>query len=208
MALVKAIKALPVKVRPSTKPGLHPKHANQVIGLAFMGLIATWEEFLEQTLVRYLTGAETDTGYKLHLKAGKANTIAHASELLSLDPNYNPNKSYLKMTNPQWVGKLADFYFSNHPYGCLGNQTQLLRHASTIRNRVAHDSTKCKADFKATAIFFLQPANNQLTQGYGPAALLEETVQRHFDQQAVQQRKTHLVAYVDLFRSLANQIVP
>ncbi len=38
IALVAAIQALPAKVRPSNKPGLHPKHTGQVVGLAFMDL--------------------------------------------------------------------------------------------------------------------------------------------------------------------------
>ena len=173
-----------------------------------MGLIASWEEFLERTLVRYVTGAKTANNYEPELKVGRANTIEHAYALLSMDANYNPDKSYLKVTDTPWLRKVADFYFSAHPYTCLQNQTNLLKNANSIRNRVAHDSTKCKADFKAVAIYFLQPANNKLTQGYGPAKLLLAPVQRHFGQAAVHQHKTHLAAYADLFRDLAKQIVP
>jgi len=208
IALVDAIRTLPSKVKPSNNPGIHPKHANQVVGLAFMGLIASWEEFLERTLVRYVTGAKTASSYQPTLKAGRANTIKHAYQLLSMDPNYNPDRSYLKVTDTRWLRKVADFYFSVHPYTCLQNQTDLLKNASNIRNRVAHDSTKYKADFKATALHFLQPANNKLTQGYGPANLLLAPVQRHFGQAAVNQQTTHLAAYADLFRDLAKQIVP
>ncbi len=208
LALVDAITTLPVKVTPSNNPGLHPKYKNQVRGLAFMGLIASWEEFLERTMVRYVTGSRTNSGYVPTLKAGKANSIDHAYELLSMDPNYEPNKSYLKVTDTRWVRRVADFYFSAHPYGCLQNKTDLLRHASNIRNRVAHDSTKCKADFKKTAIYFLQPGNGQLPQGYAPGQLLSAPVQRHFGQLAINQEQTHLRAYADLFRDLSRQIVP
>lgn len=207
-ALVAAIRALPRKVNASKKPGIHPKYSDQVIGLAFMGLIASWEEFIERSLVRYLTGATTGSNYQPHLKAGRANTIGHAYKLLSMNPNYNPNNFYLKVTNVSWVKKVADFYFSKHPFECLHNNNDLLKHASHIRNRIAHDSTKCKADFKATALHFLQPANKMLTQGYGPANLLMAPVQRHFGQAAINQQLTHLAAYVDLLRSLARKIVP
>jgi hypothetical protein len=70
VALVAAIRALPQKVRPSNNPGIHPKHSNQVIGLAFMGLVASWEEFIERSLVRYLTGAKTNTNFNRELKLG------------------------------------------------------------------------------------------------------------------------------------------
>jgi hypothetical protein len=208
IALVAAIQAVPSKVRPSNKPGLHPKHAGQVVGLAFMGLVASWEEFIERTLVRYLAGAKTDSGYLPKPKGGTADDISHAYELLSLDPDYNPSRDYLKVTNTRWVTRTADFYFATHPYGCLTNQSDLLRHASSIRNRVAHDSDKCKADFKTTAIAFLHPPNDHLSQGYGPGALLTSAVQRHFGQPVIQAQKSHFAAYADLYKGLARKIVP
>jgi hypothetical protein len=207
-SLVSAVQALPTKVRPSNNPGLHPKYVGQVVELAFMGVVASWEEFIERSLVRFLAGARTNGGYTPTLKAGKANTIQHAYELLSLDPNYNPANSYLKVSDPRWVRRVADFYFSAHTYSHLQNASDLIRHANSIRNRVAHDSTKCKADFKQTALYFLEPANGQLKQGYGAAALLLAPVQRHFGQQAIQQNKTHFNAYCDFFRGLARKIVP
>lgn len=207
-ALVGAIKALPVKVRPSNNPGLHPKHSGQVIELAFMAVVASWEEFLERSLVRYLTGAKTDRGYEPNLKVGRADTIQHAYELLSRDPNYDPEKSYLKVSDPRWVRTVSDFFFSSHPYNCLLNSTALIGHANSIRNRVAHDSTKCKAEFKATAIYFLQPQGDQLKQGYGPASLLQEPVVRHFGQNAIAQQQSHFDAYIDLYRQMASAIVP
>lgn len=208
ISLVTTVKALPVRTRPSNNPGIHPKYVGQVFELAFMGLVASWEEFVERSLVRYLTGARTNGGYKPTLKAGKADTIQHAYELLSLDPNYKPERSYLKVSDPRWVCKVADFYFSRHSYSILQNSSDLIKHANSIRNRVAHDSTKCKSDYKATAIHFLQPANGQLKPGYGAAALLQAPVQRHFGQPAIQQNKTHFEAYCDFFKDLAEKIVP
>lgn len=208
IALVRAIKALPTKVRTTNATGLHPTYVDQVVSLAFMGIVASWEEFLERTAVRYLTGAETGSGYQPKLKYGKADTIKHAYELLSLDSDYKPDKSYLKVTDTKWLRRVADFYFSSHPYSALQNNTDLLKNANKIRNRVAHDSTKCKADFKAAAIWFLQPANDTLTQGYGPGRLLQAPVQRHFGNAAVQKNLSHLEAYVEFYKRLAKKIVP
>lgn len=208
IALVNAVRALPTSVRQTAYPSIHPKYVGQVVELAFMGLIASWEEFIERSMVRYLTGARTRGNYKPTLKAGKANSIQHAYELLSLDPDYRSDRSYLKVSDPRWVRKVADFYFSSHPYSSLQDCSDLIKYANTIRNRVAHDSTKCKAEFRATAIQFLQPANGQLTQGFGAAALLQAQVQRHFGQRAIQQNKNHFDAYCDFFRSLAKKVVP
>src|SRR4051794_9564130 len=93
--LVDAIRAIPPKVRPSNAVGLHPKYAQQVIELAFMGVVAAWEEFLERSLVRYLAGARTASGYRPIPKHGAANNIQHAYELLSQDPNYDATRNYL-----------------------------------------------------------------------------------------------------------------
>ncbi len=207
-SLVTAVKTLPTKTRPSNNPGIHPKYVGQVFELAFMGLVASWEEFIERSLVRYLTGAQTNSGYKPALKFGKADTIKHAYELLSLDPDYKPERSYLKVSDPRWVRRVADFYFSRHSYSVLQNASDLIKHANSIRNRVAHESTKCRSDFKATAIHFLHPAKGQLKQGYGAASLLQAPVQRHFGQPAINQNKTHFEAYCYFFKELAVKIVP
>jgi hypothetical protein len=207
-ALISAIDGLPRKVRPSRQTGIHPKHVKQVTELAFMGVISTWEEFLERSFTRYVAGAVTDSGYSPSNKYGAADSIKHAYELLSQDANYDPQKHYLKVNDPRWIWRTADFFFSQHPYGSLSNKADLLKNANSIRNRIAHDSEKCKADFKAAAIWFLQTQNGQLKQGYGPGALLTENVQRHFSQQAVQDGHTHFEAYMQLYESLARLIVP
>lgn len=207
-ALVAAILAVPPKVRPSPKPGLHPKYAQQVVELAFMAVVAAWEEFLEDSLVRYVAGAKSTSGYKPTPKFGIASGILHAYQILSQDSKFDPTRDYLKVTDPNWVRNSASFIFSVHSYTHLNTKTDLIKHASAIRNRVAHSSEKCRTDFKATAIYFLQPANGKLTQGYTPGKLLLSNVQRHFGQAAVQKGLTVFEAYLQMYESLAKQIAP
>jgi hypothetical protein len=207
-ALVSAVDGLPRKVRPSNQIGIHPKHVNQVTELAFMGVVSAWEEFLDRTLARYVAGAVTNSGYSPSNKYGSGDSISHAYELLSQDANYDPQKHYLKVSDPRWVWRTADFFFSQHPYRCLSNKSELLKHANHIRNRIAHDSEKCKADFKAAAVWFIQPQDGQLTKGYGPGALLTTVVLRHFSQQAIQSGRSHFEAYLRLYENLAGSIVP
>ncbi|QDU86631.1 hypothetical protein Pla163_37820 [Planctomycetes bacterium Pla163] len=206
--LVDAMSALPAKIHPSIQVGVHPKHLRQVVALAFMGVVSAWEEFLERTLVRYLAGASADSGYSPALKHGSANSLAHAYEVLSLNVDYNPQRDYLKASDARWVWRTADFFFSSHPYGALNNKADLLKNASRIRNRIAHDSEKCKSDFRVAALWFLQPANGQLTQGYGPGSLLLDTAQRNFGNQINQAGISHFEAYMRAFESLAGSVVP
>lgn len=207
-SLISAIQVIPLSVRFTARPHLHPKYTRQVVELAFMGMVSAWEEFLERSLVRYVAGAQTASGFHPTHKFGKANNLGHAYELLSQDVDYNPTKHYLKVTDPRWVWRTADFFFSQHPYSGLSQYSDLLKHGSSIRNRVAHSSEKCRTDFKATVVYFLHPAGNALAQGYGAGDLLMTSVQRHFAQQAIQRNLTHFQAYAELYESLARQIVP
>ncbi len=207
-ALVSAISSLPKKIRPSETCGIHPKYVKQVTELAFMGVVSAWEEFLERSLVRYLAGAMTGNGYFPSKKIGFANSITHAYEVLSQNANYDPEKDYLKVSDSRWVCRLAEFFFSQHSYSCLSNESELLKHANYIRNRIAHDSEKCKADFKATALWFLNTQSGRLKQSYGPGSLLTEVAQRHFNRAIIQKNYTHMQAYMQLYEDLAKQIVP
>jgi len=205
--LVSQIQNFKGGINPRDQNKLHPKHVRQVVELAFMGVVASWEEFLELTLVRYIAGAKTESGYSPDPKFGQAPSLQHAYQALSSNPKYDPQKDCLKVSDPKWVTNSADFYFSQHGYAEVKAKSGLLLHASAIRNRVAHSSTKCKDDFKTTSLYFLDPPSGKLRQGYGPGDLLQETAQRHFGQPTIQARKTHFEAFIDLYQTLAGRIV-
>jgi hypothetical protein len=173
-----------------------------------MGVISAWEEFLERSLVRYLAGASTNAGYAATPKFGRATDLGHAYELLSQDANYDPLRHYLKVSDARWVWRTADFFFAQHRYGSLTPKSDLLSNANRVRNRIAHDSDKCKADFKSAAVWFLQPANGNLTKGYSPGALLLATATRNFGNPLNAAGVTHFEAYMRVFEGLANSIVP
>lgn len=205
-ALTQSVLALPQQVHPNAPQGIHPKHARQVVALAFMGMISAWEEFLERTLVRYIAGAITTGGYRPALKVGQASSIEHAYQVISQKSNYDPEKDYLKVSDPGWVLSTCEFFFRVHPYGCIRNNADLIKKANLIRNRVAHHSTKCKTDFKTVALHFMQFQNGKLPQSYGPGNLLLEQATRHFGQQA--QNGNYFTACARRFEWMANQIVP
>lgn len=206
--LVSKINSFKGGINPNGTPGLHPKYVRQVVELAFMGAVSSWEEFLEHALVRYVAGAKTKTGYSPAPKFGRANSIEHAYQVLSVNPKFDKSKDYLKVSDPKWVTNTADFLFSTHGFGDVKGKSQLLGHANAIRNRVAHSSHKCRFKFKVTALDFLQPPSGKLTKGYGPGDLLMAKVVGHFGQSVVQAQKNHFEAYMDLFRQLADKVVP
>jgi hypothetical protein len=207
-ALVAAIRALPGHVHPNAPQGIHPKHVLLVVELAFMGIVASWEEFLERALVRYVAGAKTKSGYAPTAKYGLANDITHAYALLSGNAKYDPAKHYLKVTEPKWVLNNADYFFQKHCFSALTTHTALIEHATAIRNRIAHSSEKCRNDFKASALAFLQPGNGKLVKGYMVGNLLLAPAVQLFPASLLQTQPTHFDAYATLFEDMAAAIVP
>jgi hypothetical protein len=208
VALVDAIKNIPSRTKNIDGLGLHPKHLNQAVGLAFMGLVSSWEEFIERSLVRYVAGAQSSSGFSPKPKVGIADDIGDAYIRLTQDVDYDPQKKYLKTSDPKWIHKTGAFFFSKNPFICIKSKIELLEDANCIRNRVAHESIKCKTDFKKVAVKFLNIKNDRLTQGFSAGQLLLKTVERHFGQTSIDKKQSHFIAYASLYRSLAKEIIP
>ena len=146
-------------INPAGRPGLHPKHVRRVVELAFLGVVAAWEDFVEAVFVRYLAGAASPSGFVPTMRVGKAVTVAHAYTILSGNPNYDPEKNYLKFSDPKWIARQAKVFFDQgRPFNIGTAHADALRDAVVIRNRVAHSSKKCKAEFKTVATRRLAPA--------------------------------------------------
>lgn len=209
--LVEAVSGL-AAIHPNTAgPRLHPEHCRRVIELAFLGLVSAWEEFLEQSFVRYLAGAKADNNYAPTLRLGKATSMEHAYHLISGDPTYDPRKNYSKFSEPKWVVAISKNYFElGAPYATkLHPNLQVLQEAIRLRNRVAHNSGKSREDFKRSARAHLGLAENApLTQGYGVGDLLSSKAERLFGQQAKDSGWSYFTAYVARVRRLAKEIAP
>ena len=192
-------------------PRLHPKQARRVVELAFLGLMSSWEEFLEQSFVRYLAGAKADDGSNPPLRVGQSSGIPHSYQLISGDPSFDPEKNYSKFGDPKWVIAISKNYFEHGaPYAALLQANlEILQHAVRLRNRVAHNSTKCREDFKRSARLHLGlAADAGLTQGYSVGDLLLSPAARIFGQEARDNNRTYFYAYAVKFRQMARRICP
>lgn len=208
--LVKAISGLS-GINPSSQcPRLHTEQARRVVELAFLGLVSAWEEFLEQSFVRYLAGATADQGYAPDLRMGKASDIAHAYHLVSGDPNFDPARNYAKFGDPKWVIAISKNYFAlGAPYATvLHANIEPLQHAVKLRNRVAHNSSKSREDFiKSAKVHLNIPLNGKLRQGYTVGDLLMAPADRIFGQVARENHWNFFQAYNARFRAMARRIV-
>jgi hypothetical protein len=207
--LVDAVKPLSAFNPATQQRSLHPKHVYRIVELAFLGLVATWEEFLESTFVRYLAGAQSDNGYKPAARVGYTKNIEHSYQVISGNPAYDVESDFLKFSDAKWTMGQARIYFeAGRPYATyLGSKLDRLSDAAVLRNRVAHSSDKARADFYRVALNFLAPPTGQLTQGFGVGELLMSEAVRHFGQLAAQNHQSFFKAFAEMYRTLANSIV-
>lgn len=209
--LILAVRDISAIKRKDDGPRLHPEQARRVFELAFLGMIASWEEFLEQSFVRYLAGAQSDNGYGPTLRVGKSSGIAHSYHLISGDPNFDPSRNYSRFGDPKWVIAVSKNYFElGAPYAPqLQANLDILQHAVKLRNRVAHNSTKSREEFKQSALQHLgRPNNGSLPQGYGVGDLLLSKADRLFGQEARDKGWPYFVAYAIRLRRMARHICP
>ncbi len=207
-SLVAKIKSVAAINPNSSTPRIHVRHAQRVVELAFMGVVASWEDFLEQVLVRYLAGAKTDSGYQPTLRMGATSGIAHSYEVIMGDPKFNPYKNYIGFGSPNDVINAAKLFLDHgQPFqNVIHPKIETLKNAVRIRNRTAHSSSKCITDFVDTAKKML--GQDKLRQSYRPADLLEAKAERGFGNSAKDRGITYFEALMEMYEDLAKGIVP
>jgi hypothetical protein len=193
-----------VRTSPAT-PRLHSKQVRRVIELAFMGVVAEWEEFLEQTLVRYMCGAKA-TGGVPTLRLGRCKSIQHAYQLISADPDYDPLKKYINLSSPEQVRKKVGMYLERGgTYSApLTKYNEALLYAVKIRNRVAHSSSMANKKFIETAKTLL--GSNRLRQGFRVGDLLLEAPRNVAN--IPQSFPNYFESLMEMFKEIANSIAP
>lgn len=190
--------------------GLKNNEVFRAVGLAFMGVCSAWEDFLESAMIRYLANAKTAAGYCPILRVGSCNTLAHAYQVLSGKPNYSPDEHYMSWTNALAVAQLAAVYFvDGAPFKTpLNREADRLKQAIKIRNRVAHASANCKAQFKrAVNVIKQRDKETSLGKGFRVGELLSEPAGPFFGPHA-DPSVTIFEAYMTMFETLAKEIVP
>ena len=192
------------RVSITTAP-IHPKQANRFLGLAFLSILAGWEEFVEMSFMRYLAGSSTKTGYAPILRVGKCQSLPHAYEVFAGQLNYDPTKRFLNWSAFQNVIDKAGIFFANgEPFSRVSSQEiEKITDANKIRNRVAHASRKCKEEFRQTSLKLLN--RSQLHQGFDAGMLLLHSPVVQFPSSTL---GNLFEAYLEFFENLRDKIVP
>lgn len=169
------------------------EHYTQIVELAFMKSFLTWEGFLEEAFILYLLGKKSPSGYAPVRHAIPMNR-QHAVELLASDARHTDWTAAAKV-----VGRAARFFKGGGPFvNVIRPQTNLLDNLKTIRNALSHESEEAADKFET----FVRNELTYFPPGMTPGTFLA-TLKPH-----LAPPKTYLQLYAEIFRSMAEAIVP
>lgn len=192
-----------------------PTVAAKVVGLAFLGAVAAWEDFLADVYLGYLSGYSAPSGYAPDLVSGKAMNKSHARLLAAGENRANEAERKMRWNNFRWVQALAQIHFrGGRPFNqVVEADIKLLDLAIVIRNRVAHNSDSAKKKFKdgVNRLFHLPP-DTPLPRGFSPGQLLICFLEPHRELQTLRHGDHFwgdmFEGYVTFWQRLADQLCP
>jgi hypothetical protein len=188
---------------------IHPLQASKIIELSFMNIISAWEEFVQAVFIRYMIGGTSESGYAPVLRIGGCRNLSHALELISGKDSFDPSIDYLDWSNwPKVIRRARIFFQDAKPFSLISdNQSQLLKDAVVIRNRVAHSSNKCKKTFADLARRYLGLKETQsLPRGFSVGRLLISNQVRGFARGY--RSDNYYQSFSVMFRKLSDVIAP
>lgn len=110
--------------------------------LAFLRIFIAWENFLEESFVRYAVGAESPSGYR-PTRLIEPKNMSHALDLIS------SGREYVIWNSASEIISRAERYFrEGEPFkNAIQGASSDLNDMNTIRNRIAHKSPSSKNKF-------------------------------------------------------------
>jgi len=186
--------------------------------LAFLQLFLAWEDFLEETFIRYMCGGKTESGYSPRLRL-EAQNMNHALELLK------GSRQYVDWVESREIQNRARIFFEEGgPYqSAIDGAITELNHLKIIRNRIAHRSKSAEHQFDELT---RQQLLGYRPKGLTPGLLLRiklpppkareikpkiQEVKKMLDTMGFKKRRgtpTFLDEYGSLIFSLGQMIVP
>ncbi len=115
-----------------------------IVEMAYLRIFVSWESFLEESFIRYATGAIPPSGHAPNTLIHPQN-IGHALELVL------SGRDYISWNSASEVIQRSTLYFQDgEPYrSALEPAITDLDEMNIIRNRIAHKSVKSKSKFNS-----------------------------------------------------------
>lgn len=114
-----------------------------IVELSFLQVYLAWEDFLEQTFLRYMCGGRTSSGKSPRLYV-KPKNLDHAYNIIK------GKQPFIKWEIAKDVIERAELFFHNgEPFkNAIGSISVELEDMRKIRNRVAHRSQSARIQFE------------------------------------------------------------
>ena len=149
-AIAQAGEVARAAAQPGTEPfrDLSPARLEALYEMAYLRTFIAWEDFLEQTFLRFLCGYETATYAPQLIRAeGPYGTLAGAQTALYSGADYllwhNPDKAIMRCR--RW------FVDGLHTT-VLSSQLSDVEALAKVRHRIAHDSTQVRRGMDAASM--------------------------------------------------------
>lgn len=177
------------KVRNSGMPRIQ---VEIIVELAFLRIFIAWENFLEESFIRYLVGAKSPFGYSPKRFVNPP-TMKIAINLVLAE------REYIRWNSASEVITRSEIYFRNgEPYkNVLQGAITDLDEMNTIRNRIAHKSATSKKKFNN----FVRRKFGYGKRGMTPGRLLLTLISPPTS------RTTFLDHYVGIIKAASRMIV-
>lgn len=148
-----------IKIVNEIKPPLKPKYIFLIVELSFLKIYLAWEQFLEDSFVKYMMGGTTASGYKVKSYVNPKNFV-HTQEII------NEGKNYSKWDYDEVIRKASHFLINGGPYKkTLQPIYSYLKEMSDIRNSIVHGSRYSIERFKSIVRSKIKYAPPNITPG-------------------------------------------
>lgn len=172
-------------------PGvLHQPQVDLIFELAFLKIFIAWEQFLENTFIRYMCGASSLSGKK-PIRIVSARHLDDALKVICAE------RPYADWASVEIVVERANRFFDNgEPYATpLQSAAVELANMRRIRNHIVHHSNKSREDFNKLLVN---------TYGFRPQGM---TAGRFLRRHLNVYREQRVQEYTKTLQSLAKMIL-
>lgn len=135
----------------SVRRWLHPRRLEILYEVSYLRLFTAWEDFLEQTFLRYLCGYENSNG-RVALVTGRQ----YCQNLIDARATVYGQNDYILWHNPRkYVIQRSAHFFSYGPHEAVASSALApLERMANIRHRIAHDTDDSRVKFDAATMAF------------------------------------------------------
>jgi hypothetical protein len=199
LQLPAALERLRLHLQPGTPEHrlLHPRRIETAYEMAFLRVFIAWEDVLEQSFIRYLSGYENSIGSYAPIGG-----ITFSRSIAAAETQLYGTQHYLLWHNPNQVIARSRSFFNLglHEQVCQSNLARLNAFAA-IRHRIAHGQDDAKTKFDNATMLLV----GKRYPGGRPGPFLRELEATTIPQM---QPRRWIEAISAEFAALIQQIVP